>query len=185
MMTSSGGAGWSIDHELVLEFAVAVDAAHPYAVEGMEGFGGASATILPVGAWSGPGPGIVLRPLTEPPGPFGLSGILFVTPFQEKPGVRPTTVAFEERIGRRYYEVMAAVRWRYAAACDVRAVGLPLQATCAEVYSIDAGSPDEAMALDAATPEPPQDVLDFYAECRDLKVPGSGRRIWLVPTIRA
>ena len=119
--------------------------------------------------------------MTEPPGPFDLTGLLCLTPFVEVAGGRESLVAFEERIGRRYYEFIAAARFRYAAACDLQVHGLPLEATCAEVYSIDARTKAEAQALDASTSPEPPDVAAFYAECSALKVPGSGRQIWLFP----
>ncbi|HYL40690.1 MAG TPA: hypothetical protein VET90_05215, partial [Candidatus Binatus sp.] len=141
----------------------------------------ADARIIRAGTAARPHPHLRLRPLTQPPGPFDLRGLLCITPFVEITGARPTLVAFEERIGRRYYEFLAAARFRYAAACDVQVHGLPLEATCAEVYSIDAQTKAEADELDASTSPEPPDVAAFYAECRGLKVPGSGRQIWLFP----
>jgi hypothetical protein len=175
------GVTWSRDAELIVEFHEHAGPDHPYRVEGLDGFEAASARIAPRGSHAELAPSIRLRPLSDPAGPFDLSGILYLTPFLEQPGAREPLIAFEERIGRRYYEFMAAVRWRYAAACDVEVAGLPIEATCAEVYSIDAASRAEAEALDALTSPEPPDVAEFYRECAALKVRGSTRRIWLIP----
>jgi hypothetical protein len=185
--TGARGSGqateWSEAAELQIALAGGVDPAHPYRLEGLEGFAGAAARIVPGGSPRPAGPYLGLRPLTAPPGAFDLRGILFVTPFVEVPGSRLRLVEFERRIGRRYYEFMAAARFRYAAACGVEAVGVDLAATCAEVYAIDAATRAEAEALDASTSPEPQDILDFYRECSALKVPGSGRRLWLLPRV--
>lgn len=166
---------------LQITLAARTDATHRYRVEGLPGFGAASAHIVPAEQGGLAGPHLLLRPLTPPPGPFDLRGILWLTPFVEVPGTRDRLVEFERRIGRRYYEFMAAARFRYAAACDVTSSGVPLEATCAEVYSIDATTRAEAEALNESTSPEPPDVLEFYRECSALKVPASGRSIWLLP----
>jgi hypothetical protein len=176
-----GPVPWSLQSELHISFVADGDAMHGWRVEGLAGFTKADPRIVAAGTATPAGPHLILRPLTLPPGPFDLAGLLWITPFVEVAGARETLVAFEERIGRRYYEYIAGARFRYAAACDVQASGLPLGATCAEVYSIDAQTKAEAEELDASlTPQPP-DVAAFYAECRALKVPGSGRQVWMFP----
>jgi hypothetical protein len=172
---------WTIDSELQVAFASKADAEYPWRVEGMAEFAGANPRIVAAGAAAPAAPHLILRPLTPPPGPFDLTGLLCITPFVEIPGARAVLVAFEARIGRRYYDFLAGARFRYAAACDVQVSALPIEATCAEVYSIDAQTRDEAEALDASTSPEPPDVAAFYAECRALKVPGSGRQVWLFP----
>jgi hypothetical protein len=172
---------WSSRSELHISFASDRGAEHHWRVEGLPGFTTADPRIVQTGTAAPIGPHLVLRPLTPPPGPFDLAGLLCITPFVEVAGARETLVAFERRIGRRYYDYIAGARFRYAAACDVQVSELPLAATCAEVYSIDARTKAEADALDASiSPEPP-DVAAFYAECRALKVPGSGRQVWMFP----
>lgn len=180
-MPGTGAPRWSLGTELLVEFGHKIDARHPWRAEGLAGWAGATARIVRAGTAATPEPHLRLRPLTEPPGPFDLTGLLCVTPFVEIPGARATLMAFEARIGHRYYEFLAAARFRYAAACDVEVHGLRLAATCAEVYSIDARTKAEAEELDASTSPEPPDVAAFYAECRALKVPGSGRQIWLFP----
>jgi hypothetical protein len=60
------------------------------------------------------------------------------------------------------------------------AVGIEASGTCAEPYSIDAGSVEEAKALDSAN-EPPRDTRAIYEECRRFIVPGSHGQVWLIP----
>jgi hypothetical protein len=174
---------WSSRSELHVSFANEGGAGHDWRVEGLTGFTAANPSIVQAGSAAPAGPHVVLRPLTPPPGPFDLAGLLLITPFVEVAGGREALVAFEERIGRRYYEYILGARFRYAAACDVQVSGLALEATCAEVYSIDARTKAEAEALDASMSSEPPDVAAFYAECRALKVPGSGRQIWMFPAL--
>ncbi|GAC1664664.1 MAG: hypothetical protein NVS9B8_05210 [Candidatus Limnocylindrales bacterium] len=176
-----GGSAWGTGRALDVRFAAVPDPAHRYRVDGLPGFLAAAVDIVDGGAGLPHGPALRFRPVVDPPGPFDLAGILFLTPFREAPGQRTQMVRFETRIGRRYYEFMAAVRWRYAAACAVDVVGLDLDVTASEVYSIDAADRAEAEALDAQTSPEPPDIVAFYEECRQLKVPGSGHRIWLFP----
>ncbi len=123
-----------------------------------------------------------LRPLVDPPGPFGVDGLLMFSPFRET-DPDPERVAlreFERRIGKRYYDFLLAQHYRYAATCEITAVGIEAPGSCAELYSIDAASVDEAKALDAGN-QPTPDILAIYAECKRFIVPGSHRQVWLVP----
>ena len=174
---------WSLDSALLVELDSGTRApdARTYRVEGLPGFERAEARIVTADAPRPAGPHLRFWPLTEPPGPFDLDSILWLTPFVERSDTRETLLAFERRIGRRYYEFMAAARIRYAAACGVEAHGVDLTATCAEVYAVDARTKAELNELDASTSPEPPDVLEFYRECSALKVPGSGRHVFLLP----
>jgi len=76
---------------------------------------------------------------------------------------------------------MAGARWRYGGICAIESRGIALADTIAEPYSIDAGSREEALNLDASTSPEPADIVEIYAECRSFKVPGSVHVIWLIP----
>jgi hypothetical protein len=171
---------WTRASELVVEFGNTGEGRR-YAVEGIEGQAWAMARIVDAGTPPPVGPHLRLRPVVDPPGPFDLDRIIWITPFLEKPDTRETLITFEERIGRRYYEFMAAARIRYSAACDITWSGIDLDVSCGEAYAVDAGTKAELKELDASTSPEPLDVVEFYKECSALKVPGSGRQIFLLP----
>ncbi len=150
-------------------------------VVGLEGVTDAAVHICGPGVQIG-GRSLILRPLVDPPGPFSIEGLLMFSPFRETdpdPG-RVALREFEQRIGKRYYDFLRAQRYRYAATCEIAAVGIDAPGSCAELYSIDATSIDEAKSLDAAN-QPTPDILAIYAECKRFIVPGSHRQVWLVP----
>lgn len=126
-----------------------------------------------------------LRPLVDPPGPFSVEGVLMFSPFLEADPDpdRAALRAFERRVGARYYEFLLRARYRYAATCEITAIGTDGPGTCGELYSIDASSIEEAQALDSGN-LPPPDILAIYGECRRFIVSGSHRRVWLIPEPR-
>jgi hypothetical protein len=174
---------WGVDVVLEIELADQPDADHPYRVEGLEDFAAAAVRLAPAASLARPAtPWLRLRPLLEPVGPFDLTGITMVQLFREDPGrTRSDFVTFERRIGRRYYDFMAPARHRYGGICTIESAGIGLTDTIAEPYSIDAGTREEALDLDATTSPEPADIVEIYAECRPYKVPGSVHVIWLIP----
>jgi hypothetical protein len=176
-MTGSPAVAWSRQLELLVELDPAGEA-EALRVEGLPPVTRARARIVKVGRSAVAGPHLRLRPLVEPPGPFGVDGIILITPFVETRADRSELEAFERRIGRRYYDFLLGARYRYAATCSIEGSGLELPGTCAEVYSIDAASREEAVALDQANEAPP-DIRAIYRECAAFIVPGSHSAIWL------
>jgi hypothetical protein len=175
----SSPADWKADSQLLIELDPLDGATHR--VVGLEGVSEAVARIVGPGVRIGHR-SLSLAPLVEPPGPFGVDGLLMFSPFRETDPdpARAALRAFERRIGRRYYEFLLAQRYRYAATCMITAVGIEAPGTCAELYSIDAGSVEEAKVLDSAN-EPPSDIRAIYEECRRFIVPGSHGQVWLIP----
>jgi hypothetical protein len=105
---------WGLDAAMQIEFAAAPDADHPYRVEGIDHFAGAAVRLVGAESLARPAtPWLRLHPLLEPGGPFDPTGIIEVQLFREDPArSRKEFVAFEQRIGSRYYDFMAAARWR-------------------------------------------------------------------------
>ena len=170
---------WSVDRVLLIDLDPPAGSTHR-----VVGLSGAALAAVRIGAAGERGShrSLRLRPLVDPPGAFGIEGLLRLTPFLEAdPDPQRTALrAFERRIGPRYYEYLLAQRFRYAATCAIDAAGIDPPGTCAELYSIDAATIEEADALDDGD-APPGDILAIYEECRDFIVPGSHRTIHLVP----
>lgn len=178
-MPASHSVPWSVAAQLLIDLDPPAGATHR--VEGLPGATRAAVRIVGADVPGGPR-SLRLRPLVEPPGPFDLDGILFFSPFRETDPdpARTALRAFERRIGPRYYEFLLAARHRYAATCEITAVGIEAPGTCAELYSVDAATVDEARALDDGNEAPP-DVLAIFDECRAFIVPGSHTQVYLVP----
>lgn len=86
--------------------------------------------------------------------------------------------AWERQITGRYSEVFREIDWYYAGAFTASGIA---GYNSAGVDIVRADSPDEALARDAALPEPP-DITRIVTECRAFMEPRVPRRtMWLRP----